>query len=85
MGHSLATQHGLAGLSLPADPPQGAARCSAILAHLHARLPEHGAQLFVLGEGDPWQAVFIKAAVAAQFVELCEQLSIDVVPESDWR
>lgn len=82
---ALATRHGLAGLSLPADPPQGAARCSAILAHLHAWLPEHGAQLFVLGEGDPWQAVFIKATDAPQFIELCEQLSLDVVPESDWR
>ena len=82
----LCLARGLPPFVAPLTPPEGPARCRALLSALSAWLDEHGQRLVVLADGgDAWQAVCISAEDEAQFLLLCEQLSVDIMDEAGWR
>ncbi|QDQ25449.1 DUF1911 domain-containing protein [Chitinimonas arctica] len=82
----LCVARGLPPFVAPPAPPEGPARCSALLSALTAWLAEHGKRLVVVDDGgDAWQAVCVRAEDEVQFLELCEQLSVDVMDEAAWR
>jgi hypothetical protein len=70
---------------LPASPPQGPARISALLTVLHAHARQHAHRLAVLDNGDDsWNAVLYDATFEAEFAALCEKLDIEVMDEGAW-
>ena len=82
---TMCMRRGITGFAAPPAPPEGPARCSAILNTLNALAPQHDARLVVIGEGDPWCAVIVAAADVPEFLSLCGQLDIEVLGEEEWQ
>jgi len=83
---ALCAAHRLPPLELPAPPPHGPARISALLLALQAHAVEHGQNMAVLDDGDDsWNVVLHAFSQADEFEDLCEQLQVKPMADSDWE
>jgi hypothetical protein len=77
-------QRGLDGFEAPAEPPAGAARCTAVLQAFADWVAQHGYVAVPLGDGD-WYAVLVRRAHYDELVTLSGALGIEVQdPRQAW-
>ena len=70
-------QRGLDGFEAPAEPPAGAARCTAVLQAFSEWVAQRGYTAVPLGDGD-WYAVLVRSAHYDELVALSSELGIEV-------
>lgn len=82
----MCNRRGLPAPDLPAEPPQGPARISALLDTLLEHAPKFGKQMIVLDdEDDSWNVVLVDEHDADEFLRLCEQLGVGTMEQDQWQ